>query len=150
MPVALPDADLCDKWDKELEEGDTILAIDFKEAIRIRAMHHIANELATKANAEKKVKTFEEMVPEWCRDFKDLFNKNNFDELPEPKPWDHAIELTPNSNANLDSKVYPLNQMEQEEFNKFLDKNLSSSGICPSKSPMALPFFFIKKKDGKL
>ncbi len=27
--------------------------------------------------------------------------------------WDHAIELTPNTNANLDCKVYPLNRNEQ-------------------------------------
>ncbi len=93
--ISLPDADLYDKWDEELEEGDTILAISFEEAIRIRAMRHVANNLAAKANAEKKAKTFEEMVPEWCRDFKDLFDKENFDELPEPQPWDHAIKLIP-------------------------------------------------------
>ncbi len=98
-----------DKWDEELEEGNTILTISFKEAICIQAMRHIANDLAAKANAEKKAKTFEEMVPEWCRDFKDLFNKENFDKLPEPKPWDHAIELIPNVNTNLDCKVYLLN-----------------------------------------
>ncbi len=49
-------------------------------------MRHVANDLAAKANTEKKAKTFEEMVPEWCWDFKDLFGKENFDELPEPKP----------------------------------------------------------------
>ncbi len=113
-------------------------------------MRHVANDLAAQANAEKKTKTFEEMVPEWCRDFKGLFNKENFDELPEPKPWDHAIELIHNANANLDCKVYPLNRAEQEELDKFLDKNLSSGRIRPSKSPMASPFFFVKKKDGKL
>ncbi len=37
-PISLPDADLYDKWDEELEEGDTILAISFEEAIHIRAM----------------------------------------------------------------------------------------------------------------
>ncbi len=31
--IALPDADLYDKWDEELEEGDIILAISFEEAI---------------------------------------------------------------------------------------------------------------------
>ncbi len=148
--ISLPDADPYDKWDEELEEGDTILTISFEEAIRIRAMRHIANDLVAKANAEKKAKTFEEIIPEWCRDFKDLFDKENFDKLPEPKPWDHAIELILNANANLDCKVYPLNQAEQEELDKFLDENLSSRRICPSKLPMALPFFFVKKKDGKL
>ncbi len=124
--------------------------ISFEEAICIRAMRHIANNIAAKANTEREAKTFEEMVPKWCRDFRDLFNKENFGELPEPKPWDHAIELIPNANANLDCKVYPLNRAEQEELDKFLDENLSSGRIHPSKSPMASPFFFAKKKDGKL
>ncbi len=113
-----------DKWDKELEEGETILTIDFMQAILICAHH--ANDLAAKANADKKSKTFEEMVPDWCRDFTDLFDKDNFDELPEPKTWDYAIELTPNTSANLDCKVYPLNRNEQAELDKFLDENLSS------------------------
>ncbi len=64
IPIPLPDVDPYDKWDEELEEGDTILMISFKEAIHIRAMWHIANDLAAKANAEKKAKMFEEMVPE--------------------------------------------------------------------------------------
>ncbi len=145
---ALPDTDPDDKWDEELEEGDTILAIDFTQAILIRAHH--ANDLTAKASEGKETKTFEEMVPEWCRDFADLFEKGNFNKLPEPKTWDHAIELIPNANANLDCKVYPLNHNEQAELDKFLDENLSSGRIRPSKSPMALPFFFIKKKDGKL
>ncbi len=144
----LPDADPDDKWDEELEEGETILAIDFMQAILI-CTHH-ANDLATKASKGKKAKTFEEMVLEWCRDFSDLFEKDNFDELPEPKTWDHAIELIPNVNANLDCKVYPLNRNEQAELDKFLDENLSSGRIWPLKSPMASPFFFVKKKDGKL
>ncbi len=61
-----------------------------------------------------------------------------------------CIELTPNASTNLDCKVYPLNRNEQAELDKFLDKNLSSRQIQPSKLPMASPFFFIKKKDGKL
>ncbi len=88
-PIPLPDADPYDKWDEELEEGDTILAISFEEAIRIRASQHVANDLAAEANAGKKAKMFEEIGPEWCRDFKDLLDKESFDELPEPKPWDH-------------------------------------------------------------
>ncbi len=69
---------------------------------------------------------------------------------PSQKCGDHAIELTPNASANLDCKVYPLNCNEQAVLDKFLDENLSSGRIRPSKSPMASPFFFIKRKDGKL
>ncbi len=43
-PFVLPDADPDNKWDEELEEGETILTIDFTQAILIRAHH--ANDLA--------------------------------------------------------------------------------------------------------
>jgi hypothetical protein len=39
---------------------------------------------------------------------------------------------------------------EQQELNAFLEDNLRKGYITPSKSPMASPVFFIKKKDGKL
>lgn len=106
-PFVLPNTDPDDKWDEELEEGETILAVDFMQAIHVQAHH--ANDLVAKANTEKKAKTFKEMVPEQCREFNDLFNKDNFNELPKPKAWDHTIKLIPNTSTNLDCKVYPLN-----------------------------------------
>ncbi len=146
---SLPDSDPDDKWDEELEEGDTIIAVCMEEELVIRAVHH-ANDLATAANAEKPKKSFAEMVPEHYHSFRDLFSKENFDKLPERKPWDHAIELTPNAKLMLDCKVYPLNRNEQEQLDTFLDKNLESGRIHPSKSPFTSPFFFVKKKDGTL
>ncbi|SJL01314.1 uncharacterized protein ARMOST_04634 [Armillaria ostoyae] len=148
-PFPLPDADPDDRWDEELEDGDTILAVNMEEEIVIRAIHH-ANDLAAAANTEKPIKTFEEMVPPNYCSFRDLFSKENFDELPERKPWDHAIELVPNAKSTLDCKVYPLNRNEQEQLDKFLDENLDSRRIKESKSPFASPFFFVKKKDGSL
>ena len=47
-------------------------------------------------------------------------------------------------------KVYPLSPSEQKELDAFIQENLESGHICPSKSPMASPVFFIKKKDGAL
>ncbi len=146
---SLPDSDPDDKWDEELEEGDTILAVRMDEELIIRSVHH-ANELAAAANAGKPKRTFEEMVPEDYHSFCDLFSKESFDELPERRPWDHAIKLIPNVKSTLDCKVYPLNQNEQEQLNIFLDKNLESGRIRPSKSPFASPFFFVKKKDDML
>ena len=49
-----------------------------------------------------------------------------------------------------DCKVYPLTGDEQKALEEFLDENLHTKRIPPSKSPMASPFFFVKKKDGKL
>ncbi len=146
---SLPDSDPNDKWDEELEEGDTIIAVRMEEELIIWAVHH-ANNLAAATNAEKPKKSFAEMVPEHYHSFCDLFSKENFDELPERKPWDHAIELTPNAKLTLDCKVYPLNRNKQEQLDMFLDENLESGRIRPSKSPFTSPFFFIKKKDGTL
>jgi len=63
------------------------------------------------------------------------------------KTLDHAIELTPGFKPT-DCKTYPLSQQEQKDLQEFIDENLRTGCIRPSKSPMASPFFFVKKKDG--
>jgi len=78
-----------------------------------------------------------------------MFTKSSFDALLNCKPWDHAIELIPEAKP-VNCKVYPLAPNEQKELNQFILKNLQTGRICPSKSPMASPVFFIKKKDGSL
>ena len=91
---------------------------------------------------------FGESVPTHLHDFEDLFAKLSFDQLPDRKIWDHAIELIPD--AKLAScKVYPIAPNEQAKLDKFLCENLASGCICPLMSPMASPVFFIKK-DGTL
>jgi hypothetical protein len=47
-------------------------------------------------------------------------------------------------------KTYNLTPKEQVELDKFLKENMDKGYIKPSQSPMASPFFFVKKKDGKL
>lgn len=90
----------------------------------------------------------EHILPEFMW-YKLVFMKESFDQLPPRRPWDHAIELIPGSDLHF-SKVYPMNPIEQKELDDFLEENLTSGRICPLKSPMALPVFFIKKKDGGL
>ena len=63
--------------------------------------------------------------------------------------WDHVIELTPDFKP-VDCKVYPLNPREQQALDEFLNENLHSGRIRSSKSPIASPFFIIKKKDSTL
>jgi len=50
----------------------------------------------------------------------------------------------------LPGKIYSLTAQEQDELKKFVIEHTQKGYICPSKSPYATPFFFIKKKDGKL
>jgi len=46
--------------------------------------------------------------------------------------------------------MYPLSVREQEELDKFLHEYLKTEHIRPSKSPCAVSFFFVKKKDSSL
>jgi len=82
-------------------------------------------------------------------EFRSIFAKEDFDILPEHRKWDHTIELIPGAEPKS-SKVYPLSPLEQAELDAFLEKNLCTGRIRPSKSPMTAPMFFIKKKDGSL
>ena len=47
-------------------------------------------------------------------------------------------------------KVYLLSPDERKATDNFIDEHLKSGKIQPSSSPQASPFFFVKKKDGKL
>jgi hypothetical protein len=79
-----------------------------------------------------------------------VFSKQAAQRFPEPRIWDHAIELKPDAPSTIPGKVYALTQLEQEELKKFVQEHIKKGYIRPSKSPYAAPFFFIKKKDGKL
>ena len=100
-------------------------------------------------NTEKGAPALAEGIPTHLREFSAVFSKEFFDVLPDPKPWDHAIELIPGG-APSGCKVYPLSPSKQKELDAFLKENLETGRIRPSKSPMASPVFFIKKKDGAL
>jgi len=89
------------------------------------------------------------MVPAQYHDFRDVFSKEAFDELPPWKAWDHAIDLTPETELPC-SQMFPLSPAEQKELDDFLQENLVNSCIHSSKSPMGAPVFSIKKKDGLL
>jgi len=55
-------------------------------------------------------------------------------------PWREGLQLQDLS----------IGLMEQKELDQFLKENLETGRIRLSKSPMASPVFFIKKKDGTL
>jgi len=88
-------------------------------------------------------------LSDYAKGFESVFAKEDFDILLEHRQWDHAIKLTLGSEPKS-SKVYPLSLVEQKELDSFLEENLCTGQICPSKSPMAALVFFIKKKDGSL
>jgi hypothetical protein len=85
-------------------------------------------------------------VPDYMKMFGQVFSEEGFAKLPNRKPWDHAIELAPGAQLK-GCKVYPLSVKEQVKLDVFITKNLETSHIQQSKSPMASPVFFIKNKD---
>jgi hypothetical protein len=91
-----------------------------------------------------------EDLPTYICPFTHLFNKKNFNKLPEQTEWDHKINLTPDAPKEILLKVYNMTPLEKEELDKFLDENLASKRIKPSKSPYVAPCFFVLKKDKSL
>jgi hypothetical protein len=58
-----------------------------------------------------------------------VFDKEKSQWLPGHTIWDHAIELLPNMPATLPARLLPLNQMEQEEMQKFVKEHLKRGTI---------------------
>ena len=115
----------------------------------ISAGSTFSQQLAEQAAEFAPIKHFEDLIPKPYQEFRDVFSKESFDQLPPQKQWDHAIDLTPGAQP-FSTKVYPMSPNEQKELDAFLEENLKSHHICLSKSPMASPVFFVKKKDGNL
>ena len=88
-------------------------------------------------------------VPDFCAEFTNVFSEKTYNILPPHQSFDHTIELKDSFIPKI-AKVYPLNPTEKEACRAFIDENLKTGHIVPSKSPQAAPFFFIPKKDGTL
>jgi len=121
-------------------------SIDHSICVKATISQQIAEKEAKRVAARKRGYP----VPDrYVKDFGPIFEKEEFDELPPRRKWDHAIEMKEDSTPFM-SKIYPLSKDEQQELDGFIEEHLRSGRIRPSKSPMASPFFFVKKKDGRL
>ena len=109
--------------------------------ICINAKTSNAIEFHLKHDEKKDNLPIEQIIPEAYHDYLDIFNETKADRFPGPRSWDHKIELKEGFEPKS-FKTYNLIPEEQTE----LDKGY----IRPSQSPMASPFFYVKKKDGKL
>ena len=88
-------------------------------------------------------------LPSQYSTYADVFSEQTFDALPPWRDFDHVINLKESFTPKV-AKLYPLNPEELTACQVFVDENLKTGQIRPSKSPQASSFFFIKKKDGKL
>ena len=113
-----------------------------KEAYPVRKIT-LATELAQQTEKSKAE------LPQSYADFMDVFEKKTIDELLPSRTFNHTIELNEGFSPKV-AKIYPLNPKEQEACRTFVDEHLNSGKLVPSKSPQALPFFFVPKKDGSI
>jgi RNase H-like domain found in reverse transcriptase/Reverse transcriptase (RNA-dependent DNA polymerase) len=109
----------------------------------------VVQQLTEKAQSKDKKKSWDEIVPREYHQFAKVFSEQASERFPKRRPWDHTINLKPDSLSSIDCKVYPLSPKEKEEQREFLDSNLRLHRIRQSKSPYASGFFLICKKDGR-
>jgi Reverse transcriptase (RNA-dependent DNA polymerase)/RNase H-like domain found in reverse transcriptase len=110
---------------------------------------NIAMELDIEENSKRLDKTDEQLVPAEYHEYLDILIEEKAHHFPESRPWDHKIEMKEGFEPKL-FKNYNLTPAEQIKLDKFLKENLKKGYIWPSQLPMASPFFFVSKKDGKL
>jgi len=136
----------------EYEQGDQLFMTQILPEPTVKelcAASMTSQKLAEGAHQSAEAQREPFIPPDYVRGFESVFAKEDFDILPEHRQWDHAIELILGSEPKS-LKVYPLSLVEQKELDAFLEENLRTRRIRPSKFPMAAPVFFIKKKDGSL
>jgi len=119
------------------------------DQVDLRAMTTTSQRLTEGARCSAETQATATPLPAYIAEFQSMFAKKDFDILLEHHKWDHAIELIPRAEPKS-SKVYLLSLLEQAELNAFLEENLRTRQIQPSKFSIAAPVFFIKKKDSSL
>ena len=135
--------------DNELSVLISTITGDTDDSIWVNSKSTMATVIQAEINLKKKVLPVEEQVPKEFHEFLDVFSEEKAARFPEPRSWDHKIEMK-DSFIPKSFKTYNLTPQEQIELDKFLKENLDKGYIRPSQSPMASPFFFVDKKDGKL
>jgi len=88
-------------------------------------------------------------IPEDYHDFTDVFSKSKASKLADDRPYDLKITLDEGTTP-LYSPIYSLSQEELAALRKFIDENLATGLIRPSRSPHGELVLFIQKKDGSL
>ena len=135
--------------DDELTTIISAITGNWKNATWINSKSTTATTIQAEINLKKEVRPIKEQIPEEFHEFLDVFSEEKATRFPEPRQWDHKIEMK-NTFVPKSFKTCNLTPQEQLELDKFLKENLEKGYIRPSQSPMASPFFFVNKKDGKL
>ena len=79
-----------------------------------------------------------------------MFSKNKLERMPIWKLYDHAIDFVEGTTLPKPVKVYLLSLVKRNSLDMWIDEELRKGYIQPSTSPIAAPFFFVKKYDRSL
>ena len=89
-------------------------------------------------------------LPTAFKEYEDVFSEKTPTRLSPSQPYDHAIELK-DSFISQWAKAYPLNPIKHQACKEFIKEHFKTKKISSSKSPQAVPFFFVNGKEaGKL
>jgi len=88
-------------------------------------------------------------IPKDYHDFTDVFSKSKAGKLANHRPYNLKITLDEGTSLPF-GPIYSLSQEELVALHKFIDENLATGFICPSRSSHGAPVLFIQKKDGSL
>ena len=88
-------------------------------------------------------------VPDEFHEYADVFSKSRANELAQHRPYDLKIELEEGAEPPV-GRMYSLSDRELQALRQFLDENLATGFIRPSRSSHGAPILFAKKKDGSL
>ncbi len=83
------------------------------------------------------------------KDFVDVFEKIDADQLPAHRPYDCPIDLEEGHSPPF-GLIYGLSKLELQALRDYLTENLAKGFVQHSKSRAGAPIPFVKKKDGSL
>ena len=133
----------------ELSTLITTILGDTPSDVWINAKMTTATSIQAEINQQKEDLPLTEQILREYHQYLEVFDKNKAECFPEYRPWDHKIKLKEGFQPKS-FKTYNLTPEEQKELDNWIRENLDKGYIRPSQSPMASPFFYVKKKDGKL
>jgi hypothetical protein len=139
---------------KRPEVNKAILTHLLSETDKINILTTLKEQCAIKSTATDLSITTEHAkevtIPTEYKEFAKVFSEEESHKFPLKRKWDHAIGFKKGTLNQINCGIYDLSQMESQQLYEFLLEQLDKGYIRPSKSPYASPFFFVKKKDGKL
>jgi hypothetical protein len=87
---------------------------DASDEIWVCARYTLSTKLAVEAGKGKVKKTFEELVSKEYQCHAEVFSETKSQRLPKHQPWNHMINLKPNTPKTLKTKVYLMPVNEQK------------------------------------